>query len=83
MYKIDGPIEMFKIVRIVSSGEVEMQGLNAVCPVCEADIPIEGYTEDSEILYCWDCSSRLITHLIENQPMALHQAPPPEDDWAQ
>jgi hypothetical protein len=60
-----------------------MQSLNAVCPVCHAEIPIEGYTEDAEILYCWDCSSRLITHLIGNQELALHQAPPPEDDWAQ
>ncbi len=60
-----------------------MNSLNGVCPVCHAEIPIEGYTEDSEILYCWDCSSRLVTHLMENQPMSLHQAPPPEDDWAQ
>lgn len=59
-----------------------METVVAACPVCDAEIPLAEVTEESEILHCWDCSSRLIAIRVEQSSITLSQAPAIEEDWA-
>lgn len=58
-----------------------MDTLVAACPVCDAEIPIAEGTEQSEILYCWDCSTRLVAIWVEQKNLTLNQAPGIEEEF--
>lgn len=59
-----------------------MENVVAVCPVCDAEIPLTAEaTEQSDILYCWDCSSRLIASVVEQNNITLNQAPGIEEEF--
>jgi lysine biosynthesis protein LysW len=51
------------------------------CPVCKAEIELTEATEESEIVYCWDCASRLVTIGVEQHKFMLNQAPAPEEEF--
>jgi alpha-aminoadipate carrier protein LysW len=54
---------------------------NGVCPICEGSIIIPVGTEESEILTCEDCGSRLVVESLS--PVALSAAPEVEEDWGE
>jgi len=56
---------------------------NISCPVCDALVKIENDVEESEILNCPDCLSRLVVEKIENSQITLTQAPEIEEDWGE
>ncbi|MCI0447465.1 hypothetical protein L0244_12535 [bacterium] len=59
-----------------------MENVVAACPVCDAEIPLTAAaTEESDILYCWDCSSRLIATVVEQNNITLNQAPGIEEEF--
>jgi Zn-finger nucleic acid-binding protein len=51
------------------------------CPVCKAEIELTEATEESEIVYCWDCASRLVAIGVEQNKITLNQAPAPEEEF--
>jgi uncharacterized protein YbaR (Trm112 family) len=51
------------------------------CPVCKAEIELTEATEESEIVYCWDCASRLVAIGAEQNKLTLNQAPAPEEEF--
>lgn len=60
-----------------------MPKLSTVCPVCDAPINIAEGTEESEIISCPDCRSRLVVEKIQPSGMVLDQAPEVEEDWGE
>jgi hypothetical protein len=58
-----------------------MENLVAVCPVCKAEIELTEVTEESDILYCWDCASRLVAIGVEQNNITLNHAPAPEEEF--
>ena len=56
---------------------------SAVCPVCDAQINLPGGLEESEIINCSDCRSRLVVEKITEEGIALSQAPEVEEDWGE
>ncbi|MCI0412230.1 lysine biosynthesis protein LysW [bacterium] len=57
-----------------------METVVAACPVCDAEIPLAGATEESEILHCWDCSTKLVAIWVEQNNITLSQAPAIEEE---
>ena len=53
---------------------------SAICPECEADVPLEG-TIVGEVVYCPDCNAELEVLDLENGTLA--PAPQVEEDWGE
>jgi len=53
------------------------------CPICDAQINIGSDLEESEIINCPDCRSRLVVEQITNGQVTLGQAPEVEEDWGE
>ncbi len=53
----------------------------AICPECEADIPIPDGTIEGEIIQCPDCGVEL--EVISLDPPMLDLAPEEEEDWGE
>lgn len=58
-----------------------MENVVAACPVCKAEIELTEVTEESDILYCWDCASRLVAIGVKQNNITLNPAPPPEEEF--
>jgi lysine biosynthesis protein LysW len=58
-----------------------MEYLVAACPVCKAEIELTQATEESEIVYCWDCASRLMAIGVGQNNIKLNQVPAPEEEF--
>ncbi len=56
---------------------------NSTCPVCDAPVALPEKTEESEIISCNDCKSRLVVEKVENNNVMLAQAPAIEEDWGE
>ncbi len=55
--------------------------MNAQCPECEANLPVEGDVELGEIIVCPDCGVELeVTGL---NPLTVALAPREEEDWGE
>ncbi|KKQ02208.1 MAG: hypothetical protein US11_C0001G0167 [Candidatus Roizmanbacteria bacterium GW2011_GWA2_36_23] len=53
------------------------------CPTCDAEVSVEPDSEQSEIINCPDCKSRLVIENINNQEVKLGLAPAVEEDWGE
>ena len=53
------------------------------CPICGALIKIKNDIEESGIISCPDCLSRLVVEKIEDNKVTLTQAPEIEEDWGE
>jgi alpha-aminoadipate carrier protein LysW len=53
----------------------------AICPECEADIPIPDGTIEGEIIQCPDCGVEL--EVLSLDPPMLDLAPEEEEDWGE
>lgn len=53
------------------------------CPVCDVSVTLPEKTEESEIISCNDCKSRLVVEKVENNNVMLAQAPAIEEDWGE
>lgn len=60
-----------------------MTKLTAVCPVCDAQVILAEGLEESEIINCSDCRSRLVVEKIEKNAVSLAKAPEVEEDWGE
>lgn len=60
-----------------------MTKLSAVCPVCDAKISLSDGLEESEIINCSDCRSRLVVEKITGEEVVLNKAPEVEEDWGE
>jgi alpha-aminoadipate carrier protein LysW len=55
-------------------------GRVAVCPECEADVPLDEFDVDKgEIISCPECGVDL--EVVDLSPLELVLAPDEEDDW--
>ncbi len=55
--------------------------MSALCPECEADVPVQGAVEPGEIVVCPDCGVELEVTALD--PLALALAPREEEDWGE
>lgn len=60
-----------------------MTKLSVACPVCDARIVLAEGAEESEIINCSDCRSRLVVEKIEKSTAILAKAPEVEEDWGE
>ena len=57
--------------------------MKGICSICDATVTLPKNTEESEIINCSDCKSRLVVQKIMNGKVTLEQAPVVEEDWGQ
>jgi alpha-aminoadipate/glutamate carrier protein LysW len=55
---------------------------NTTCPVCDASVTLPEKAEESEIINCADCKSRLVIEKL-SPSVVLQQAPAVEEDWGE
>lgn len=60
-----------------------MTKLTGTCPVCDASVIAANAVEESEILTCRDCQSRLVVEKAQHPSLELAVAPEVEEDWGQ
>ena len=60
-----------------------MTKLTGTCPICDVGMKLEPDTEESEIISCPDCDTRLVVSKVGNPSVILEQAPEIEEDWGQ
>lgn len=60
-----------------------MNQLHATCPICEGSISAPSDTEESEIISCSECDSRLVVSGKKGQTLTLAEAPEIEEDWGE
>ena len=60
-----------------------MTNITGTCPVCDAQVTTASDTQESEIISCPDCSSRLVVTQAKNNHIKLEPAPDIEEDWGQ
>jgi lysine biosynthesis protein LysW len=60
-----------------------MTQLQGLCSICDADITSDSGVEESEILICPECKSRLVVSSIRDNHLMLEQAPEVEEDWGE
>ncbi|MBM4185986.1 MAG: lysine biosynthesis protein LysW [Gemmatimonadetes bacterium] len=54
---------------------------NAVCPVCDATVPLTPDAMPSELVRCRECGSEL--EVVTVAPPVVREAPMEEEDWGQ
>lgn len=55
----------------------------SICPICDTEVTLEKDTEESEIISCPDCRSRLVVTSLKNNTATLKEAPQVEEDWGE
>ena len=53
------------------------------CPICDAQVILPEKTEESEIISCSDCHTRLVVSNLNGMTATLQEAPKVEEDWGQ
>ena len=53
------------------------------CPICDGQVTLAEKTEESEIISCPECQTRLVVAKIENTTATLSEAPKVEEDWGE
>lgn len=53
------------------------------CPICDGEIKLPDDTEESEIINCPECQSRVVVESIEKGKVQLAKAPEIEEDWGE
>lgn len=57
--------------------------MNSVCPICDVGITLNQDVEESEIIACSDCQSRLVVASVKKERVVLDKAPEVEEDWGE
>ena len=57
--------------------------MKSTCPVCDAQVTLPKNTEESEIISCAECHTKLVVAKIENKTATLSEAPKVEEDWGE
>ena len=52
------------------------------CPICDAQLQLT-QVEESEVVVCSDCGSRLVVEEIRGERAVLVEAPEVEEDWGE
>lgn len=60
-----------------------MASVKGKCPICDTDISLDRDVEESEIISCPDCHSRVVVEKVDKTKMTLNQAPEVEEDWGE
>lgn len=60
-----------------------MASVKGKCPICDTDISLAAQVEESEIINCPDCQSRVVVEKVDKTEMTLAQAPEVEEDWGE
>jgi alpha-aminoadipate carrier protein LysW len=60
-----------------------MSQLSGACEICDGVVSAPANTEQSEILLCPECKSRLVVEAISGNQMSLTTAPEVEEDWGE
>lgn len=53
------------------------------CPICDALVTLPENSEESEIISCPDCHTRLVVADLKGSAAILQEAPKVEEDWGQ
>lgn len=53
------------------------------CPICDAQVTLEKNTEESEIINCPECKTRLVVTSLKEKSATLGEAPKIEEDWGE
>lgn len=53
------------------------------CPICDGQVTLPEKTEESEIISCSECHTKLVVAKIENKAATLQEAPKVEEDWGE
>jgi len=53
------------------------------CPVCAAIIIPQGNVEETEIVSCPECQTRLVVERLEGSRAIFSEAPQIEEDWGE
>lgn len=53
------------------------------CPVCDAQLKISSHIEETEIISCNDCQTKLVVKKINSKKIIFEQAPEIEEDWGE
>lgn len=57
--------------------------MKGICPVCDTRVTLHKNTEESEIISCPDCKTRLVVEKIKENKILFQQAPAVEEDWGE
>lgn len=57
--------------------------IKSICPVCDAEVTLPEKTEESEIISCSDCHTRLVVATMNSGKVTLTEAPKVEEDWGE
>lgn len=57
--------------------------MKGTCPVCDASINLDKNVEESEILTCSECHTRVVVEKVEKDTVKLNEAPAVEEDWGE
>lgn len=57
--------------------------IKTICPICDAMVTLPVNTEESEIISCAECHTKLVVAKIENKTATLQEAPKVEEDWGE
>jgi len=57
--------------------------MNTTCIICDADVSFPKDVEESEVITCSDCKSRLVVEKIDRKKVILAKAPDVEEDWGE
>jgi alpha-aminoadipate carrier protein LysW len=57
--------------------------LKANCPICDAQITLQKGIEESEIISCPECHTRLVVADLKGTVATLKEAPKVEEDWGE
>lgn len=72
-------IDILNVIFIISC----MNVTTGTCPICDAQVTLPSDTEESEVITCGDCKSRLVVEKISQRAATLIQAPEVEEDWGE
>ena len=53
------------------------------CPICDGQVTLPESTEESEIISCPECHTKLVVAKIANKTATLSEAPKVEEDWGE
>ncbi len=57
--------------------------MKSMCPVCDAKVTLQKKTEESEIISCPECHTRLVVAQMKGAFATLEEAPKIEEDWGE
>jgi len=57
--------------------------MKATCIVCDAAVALPADVQESEVVTCAECKSRLVVSSLNDKSASLSKAPEVEEDWGE